>query len=480
MGGATGQGVGGNGGATEGTGGSGGVTVASGLPGSGSGGTTAVSGGVTGSGGVTRTGGVGGVGGIVGTGGTAGRGGTLGFGGTTAASGEVTGSGGAVRTGGAGEAGGIVGTGGTAGRGGTFDFGGATGARGGTTGSGGVSRTGGVEGLGGIIGIGGMFLTGGTVVSGGTGGTAGTTASGPAYGMPCTTNDDCPSGSTCCDGSSESCDGTRLPSGDGTDSGEFVLSSDGLTVTDTITGLVWQAQGNATGMTWDAAQTYCAALTLGGISSWRMPAVGEFNTIVDFTVHDPAIDPTAFPNTPDEPYWTSSPFADSPGYAWYVDSLDGGSETTLGALSASNWWVRCVRGSRCYPKSRFVVSSGLVTDALTNLVWQQPASTTLMAWADAQTYCSSAGSGFRLPTVKELLSIVDFTVADPGPTINQTAFPNTPTEAFWTSSPDAIESEASWVVHFAGTSYGSFLYEHVDTSMSYSIPAETARVRCVR
>jgi hypothetical protein len=78
------------------------------------------------------------------------------------------------------------------------------------------------------------------------------------------------------------------------------------------------------------------------------------------------------------------------------------------------------------PLSRFVVvSGGLVQDTLTSLVWQQQPSTTTMSLADAQTYCSSAGSGFRLPTLKELLSIVDLTVTS-GPPIDQTAFPNTP------------------------------------------------------
>lgn len=109
--------------------------------------------------------------------------------------------------------------------------------------------------------------------------------------------------------------------------------------------------------------------------------------------------------------------------------------------------ARCVRGSRCYPTSRFLVSNGLVTDTLTNLVWQQQASTTYMTWSSAQSYCSNAGPGFRLPTVKELESIVDLTVTS-GPTINQTAFPNTPPEASWTSSPYAASSGDAWIVDF--------------------------------
>jgi hypothetical protein len=271
--------------------------------------------------------------------------------------------------------------------------------------------------------------------------------------MSCTTNDDCPSGSTCCDGSHEGCDGTRLPTGDGTNPGEFVVSSDGLTVTDTITGLVWQLDGSGTRAgcttdtthltcTWAEAKAYCASLTLAGVSGWRLPALMELETIVDPAMPGPAIDATAFPNTTENFYWTSSSIGlTSEDTVVSVDFFAGEalrtpveSVTIRGTVKALER-VRCVAGSRCYPTSRFVASSsGLITDTLTNLVWQQQASTTDMTWDDAKTYCAATGSGFRLPTLKELESLVDLTVTAE-PTINQTSFPNTPGDAFWTSSP---------------------------------------------
>jgi hypothetical protein len=59
--------------------------------------------------------------------------------------------------------------------------------------------------------------------------------------------------------------------------------------------------------------------------------------------------------------------------------------------------------------------------------------------------------GFRLPTAKELESLVDLIVLYPGPTIDQTAFPGTPAAqymAFWTASPCADPSGQSFVVDF--------------------------------
>jgi hypothetical protein len=73
---------------------------------------------------------------------------------------------------------------------------------------------------------------------------------------------------------------------------------------------------------------------------------------------------------------------------------------------------------------------------LTGLVWKQQASPQAMTWADSQNYCSSQGSGFRLPTLKELDSLVDPTAAA-GTFIDRKAFPYTGADRFWTSSPYA-------------------------------------------
>jgi hypothetical protein len=113
-------------------------------------------------------------------------------------------------------------------------------------------------------------------------------------------------------------------------------------------------------------------------------------------------------------------------------------------------WPQSLTGAapRCYPTKRFkVLDDLLVRDTLTKLVWQRQASAVVMTRTEAKTYCSSTGDGFRLPTVKELRSIVDLTVGWPGPTIQQEAFPNTPGENFLTSTPSA-GPECEWVVSF--------------------------------
>jgi hypothetical protein len=177
----------------------------------------------------------------------------------------------------------------------------------------------------------------------------GTCEASPWGGMTCDTTGTCPAYATCCNGSNQTCDGSRLPSGDGTNPGQFDVSADGLTVTDTITGLVWQRDGSGTRegcggsdkltCTWAQAKAYCASLSLGGVSGWRLPARMELSAIVDFTKTNPTIDAAAFPNTPAALFWTSSPVGSS-SYVWLVYFSHGGSDVNL----VGNYnRVRCVR-----------------------------------------------------------------------------------------------------------------------------------------
>ena len=132
------------------------------------------------------------------------------------------------------------------------------------------------------------------------------------------------------------------------------------------------------------------------------------------------------------------------------------------------WPLASVRAApRCYPTLRFVPLSGegTVRDTLTKLVWQQQTSSDKLSWGDANNYCLSLG--FRLPTAKELSSLLDLTVVT-GPTINQVAFSSTQSEEFWTSSPNANAAGEMWCVDFS--SGGS----------SSTGAGSPLRVRCVR
>jgi len=107
---------------------------------------------------------------------------------------------------------------------------------------------------------------------------------------------------------------------------------------------------------------------------------------------------------------------------------------------------------------------GTVTDNNTGLMWQKEddgnnynwyqASGTYDAFSNpsSQDVCGSLNLGehsdWRLPTKKELMSIVDYGIPFPGPTINATYFPNTKSSVYWPSPTAAYDPDFAWVVVF--------------------------------
>jgi hypothetical protein len=112
------------------------------------------------------------------------------------------------------------------------------------------------------------------------------------------------------------------------------------TVLDTGTGLTWQRDVDATLYTWADAGTYCAALSLEG-GGWRVPSMKELQTLLDARTMSPAIDPTFFPGTPVESFWSSSSWVDDPGFAWNVNFSLGYTRHKLTIDTPLR--VRCVR-----------------------------------------------------------------------------------------------------------------------------------------
>lgn len=122
------------------------------------------------------------------------------------------------------------------------------------------------------------------------------------------------------------------------------------------------------------------------------------------------------------------------------------------------------------PTSRFILNNnGTVTDNQTGLMWMrcslgqmwdgttctERAST--YTWAQALATASETNyagfSDWYLPNIKELTSIVE--TACYNPAINQTVFPNTPSNGYWSSSPDADYNFGAWDVDFYGGYDGS-------------------------
>ncbi|GIA23025.1 putative Fimh-like protein [Vibrio cholerae] len=79
------------------------------------------------------------------------------------------------------------------------------------------------------------------------------------------------------------------------------------------------------------------------------------------------------------------------------------------------------------------------TGTATTLTWQQ-------ALAAGAQNTLGGFSDWRLPNKNELASIVEYRCF--GPAINSQAFPNTPSAWYWSSSPNAYNSDFAWDVYF--------------------------------
>ncbi|RLA70684.1 MAG: hypothetical protein DRG09_02485 [Epsilonproteobacteria bacterium] len=114
----------------------------------------------------------------------------------------------------------------------------------------------------------------------------------------------------------------------------------------------------------------------------------------------------------------------------------------------------------------------MVKDPTTNLIWEDTTHTSedKITFDEAKTYCETLKitevSGWRLPTLNELLTIVDYTRADPA-ILKEFNHVKSGT-VYWASTPYVRSRDEFWGVDFKdGTTDG--------TSRNYS-----RYVRCVK
>jgi len=234
------------------------------------------------------------------------------------------------------------------------------------------------------------------------------------------------------------------------------------TVTDLITGLIWQ-QLEGGEMTWENAQIYAQNLNLCGFTDWRLPESQELFNLVDHSTFNPALNATFFPKTAAEYWWTVEPRADDASHVWVVNAGGGigahPKNETISAGGSRRFHVRCVRGAvAVMATSRFIDhGDGTVTDQLTGLTWSQ-VETDVMTWEAALTFSENLSLGglsdWRLPNIKELRSISDDAYYKPS--LLKIYFPNAQSGKYWSSTSEANQSSRAWYVDFT---YGLVSYE---------------------
>lgn len=249
------------------------------------------------------------------------------------------------------------------------------------------------------------------------------------------------------------------------------------TVTDKTTGLVWQRQEpTPVSAAFAQAKSYCDALDLAGQQDWRLPTRIELLTILDYGQSAGVLNKTVFPDSPQPGgtvAWTSSlSLLQAQLDDRYMVDISLALVTISTNDQLSNLY-RCVRGGpTTSPLKRYVVSSGTARDVRTGLTWQTAAFPTTQLFDDAKASCASlslggAGAPWRLPTVRELVTLID-EAREVVPMVPD-VFDAGPKARYWSSTIRANPATAAYAVD-------------MDTANVHQedFTTEKMSVRCVR
>jgi arylsulfatase A-like enzyme len=215
------------------------------------------------------------------------------------------------------------------------------------------------------------------------------------------------------------------------------------TITDNVTGLIWQ-QDMGEKITFADAATKADTMTLGGHNDWRVPTIkelyslilfsgetvtedgtGTFNPYIDLNYFiQPIGDLNAGERTIDAQTWSSTEYVgqtmNSDKTVFGVNFVDGRikgyPKYKPGSQTGNTMYFRMVRGNTAYGQNNFIDNAdGTISDIATGLMWQKADDGQGKDWQDALSYAEGLEladySDWRLPNAKELQSIVDYTRA---------------------------------------------------------------------
>lgn len=222
------------------------------------------------------------------------------------------------------------------------------------------------------------------------------------------------------------------------------------TFVDIVHGLEWLSDLEPGTFTQAQTAAACAANTANGQADWRVPTRAELAPLIDYTRIDPAFDPALTTIAAGETMWTSTVAVDNPANFGFAIASTGDQRVLL---NTSLLRLRCVRTSVTeVPLEPFFDNAdGTVTDSGSGLVWQLVVTPSMLDQASAATDCATLSlgafaSGWRLPTIAELSTLIDDTHSSPAmdPVFGTTA----PNGTYWSASASNVNVSSGWGISF--------------------------------
>ena len=199
-----------------------------------------------------------------------------------------------------------------------------------------------------------------------------------------------------------------------------------VVVKDENTGLIWQKNTvdyNNDGIVneqdkvaWDDAKSYCENSIYAGYDDWRLPTLFELSTIINYNYFEPTVENSTF-GCQASYYWSSNEYVGNTNGNFWTINFEEGYDYHFSNIGSA--YIRCVRGNICPVTDRYVDNgNGTVTDKKTGLMWQKGDNNgETKKWKEALQYCEALELGgyddWRLPNIRELRSIVDYSKFNP-------------------------------------------------------------------
>lgn len=263
----------------------------------------------------------------------------------------------------------------------------------------------------------------------------------------------------------------------------------------------WYIGERSEKMNFVKAQAYCQDLKVGIVSSWRLPTIKELVLLSNKGRTGPAVDPI-FSNISSDYYWTSTPYAQRKSHRWtvYMDYgndyfhhekseqkvlcvregigfLHEGDLTPEMIVAAQKEAQRIEDGGKAFDVNATtkeksftrIASRAIVWDKVMELVWDDRKKIETATWVGAIKLCEQltldGRKDWRLPNFNELYALTEHNGTKPAIV---SAFKNSASEAYWTSTSSDNDGDRAWGISFKDGS--DFTYDKT----------EQISVRCVR